>query len=119
LPPLIFRDLLLEFDHPNILANYDSGNSTSLGYNSKEELSILKKWIKNVHVKDRKIHGETVSLGTGDTDFDLFFSSLAEIKYLDDLIIQGARNLEKKYSSEQTCSAYQKFVCEYVNKYYQ
>lgn len=119
LPPLIFRDLLLEFDHPNILANYDSGNSTSLGYNSKEELSIMKKWVKNVHVKDRKIRGETVSLGTGDTDFDLFFSSLAEIKYLDDLIIQGARNLGGKYSSEQTCCTYQKFVCEYVNKHYQ
>ena len=36
LPPLDFKQLLLEFNHPNIMANYDYGKSTSLGYNSKE-----------------------------------------------------------------------------------
>ena len=38
LNPLDFKELLKKIDHPNINANYDSGNSTSLGYNSKEEL---------------------------------------------------------------------------------
>lgn len=118
LPPLDFKQFLLEFNHPNIMANYDSGNSTSLGYNLKEELTILKKWIKNVHVKDRKLHGGTVPLGSGDTDFDLFFSTLSEIQYSGDLIIQGARSSNINTTPETTCQTYQKFVKEYVDKYY-
>ncbi len=118
LPPLDFKQLLSEFNHPNIMANYDSGNSTSLGYNSKEELVILRKWVKNVHVKDRKFHGGTVPLGTGDTNFDLFFSTLSEIQYLGDLIIQGARSSDTNVPPETTCKTYQKFVKEYVDKYY-
>jgi hexulose-6-phosphate isomerase len=118
LPPLDFKQLLSEFNHPNIMANYDSGNSASLGYNSKEELITLRKWIKNVHVKDRKLHGGTVPLGSGDTDFDLFFSTLSEIQYLGDLIIQGARSTDANVSPETTCQTYQEFVKEYVNKYY-
>ena len=118
LMPLDFKNLLLEFNHPNIMANYDSGNSTSLGYNAKEELTILKKWIKNVHVKDRKFQGGTVPLGTGDTNFDLFFSMLSKIHYFGDLIIQGARLTDTKFTPEITCQTYQKFVKGYVDKYY-
>ena len=118
LAPLDFKQLLLEFNHPNIMANYDSGNSTSLGYNSKEELSVLRKWIKNVHVKDRKLHGGTVPLGSGDTNFDLFFSTLSEIQYSGDLIIQGARSVDTNIAPETACQTYQKFVKEYVDKYY-
>lgn len=118
LMPLDFKSLLLEFDHPNIMANYDSGNSASLGYNVKEELTVLKKWIKNVHVKDRKLKGKTVPLGTGDTNFDLFFSSLSKIHYFGDLIIQGARLTDTKITPETTCQTYQRFVKGYVDKYY-
>ena len=118
LSPLDFKELLLEFNHPNIMANYDSGNSASLGYNSKEELTILQKWIKNIHVKDRKFHGGTVPLGSGDADFNLFFPTLSEIHYSGDLIIQGARSSDITMSPELTCKTYQKFVKEYVNKYY-
>lgn len=118
LPAPNFKELLLQFDHPNIMANYDSGNSSSLGYNSREELITLQKWIKNVHVKDRKFHGETVPLGTGDTDFELFFSTLSEIRYSGDLIIQGARTLDSGYTPLATCKRYHKFVKEYVDKYY-
>ncbi len=119
LPPQFFRDLLLEFNHPNIMANYDIGNSISLGYDPSIELSILSKWIKNIHVKDRLYHSDTVPLGTGDVDFDLFFSALSKIKYSNSLIIQGAReDLENfQISPEQTCSKYLKFVKDYVSKH--
>lgn len=119
LPPQFFRDLLLEFNHPNIMANYDIGNSISLGYDPSIELDILSKWIKNIHVKDRLYHSNTVSLGTGDVDFDLFFSALSKIKYSNSLIIQGAReDLENFHiSPEQTCSKYLKFVKDYVSKH--
>ena len=118
LSPLDFKQLLSEFNHPNIMANYDSGNSTSLGYNSKEELTTLRKWIKNVHVKDRKFRGGTVPLGSGNTNFELFFSTLSEIQYLGDLIVQGARSSDTNVAPEITCQTYQKFVKEYVNRYY-
>lgn len=116
LDPINFKKLLEKINHPNIMINYDSGNSTSLGYNIYDELTILKKWIKNVHVKDRKFQGGTVSLGTGNTNFEQFFSGLFEIGYTGDLIIQGARQPET--TPKQTCQIYQKFVKEYVNKYY-
>lgn len=118
LDPQNFDEFLRKFEHKNIMANYDSGNSASLGYNVNEELIILKKWIKNVHVKDRKFHAETVQLGTGDTKFDEFFSTLSKINYSGDLIIQGARELETKIEPKHTCQSYQNFVKQYVDKYY-
>ena len=118
LNPQNFEEFLTQFEHKNIMANYDSGNSASLGYNVKEELIILKKWIKNVHVKDRSLHGGTVQLGTGDTKFEEFFATLSKINYSGDLIIQGARQLETKIEPKQTCQSYQKFVKQYVDKYY-
>jgi len=118
LPPNDFRDFLLEINHPQVFANFDSGNSASLGYLPNEELKILKKWIKNIHIKDRKYSGLTVPLGTGDTDFELVFATLREINYCDDLIIQGARIPEKTYSPKDTCLTYLRFVDEYLNKYY-
>ncbi len=118
LNPYDFKEFLIEFNHPYVMANYDSGNSTSLGYNSGEEITKLNKWIKNVHVKDRKFQGTTVPFGTGDTDFDLFFSSLSKINYSGDLIIQGARFENKEITPEATCKIYQEFVKQNVNKYY-
>ena len=118
LNPQNFEEFLKKFEHKSIMANYDSGNSTSLGYDVKEELIILKKWIKNVHVKDRIVGGGTVPLGEGHTNFEEFFSTLSKINYSEDIIIQGARQLETKIEPKQTCQSYQKVVKQYVDKYY-
>ena len=116
--PSDFKEFLMGFNHPCVMANYDSGNSTALNYNLEEELKILKKWIKNVHIKDRKINGGTVPLGTGDTDFEKLFATLSKINYSGDLIIQGARQIETEIEPKYTCELYQKFVKQYVDKYY-
>ena len=76
LPPTSFNELILSFNHPNIKANYDIGNSASLGYDMKEELNIYGDLIYNIHIKDRKYCGQTVPLGEGDADFELFFNLL-------------------------------------------
>lgn len=115
LNPKDFAKLLGKIDHPNIKANYDSGNSISLGYNACEEFEILGKWIKNIHIKDRALKGNTVPLGKGDVDFDILFKLIKKYEYEGDLIIQGAR--EKKDSSENTCRKYITFVKQYVDKY--
>ena len=118
LPPNHFKKLLQNFDSNQVKANYDVGNSTANKFNIKDELKILKPWIINIHVKDRFAGGNTVPLGTGDTDFEIFFSTLNEIKYCGDLIIQGAREDSTiENDPEITCSKYINFVKKYLYKY--
>lgn len=114
--PTKFKEFLLKFEDPNVVANYDTGNSTSLGYNSEEELMTLGKLIKNIHIKDRQFKAGTVELGKGDTDFELFFKTLSKMEYSGDLILQGAR-LDNTQSPKETCIQYKKFVKQYVDKY--
>jgi len=115
LPPNQFKELLSSFTHPNIRANYDVGNSAALGYDMTEEFNAYGNLINNVHIKDRKLHGHTVPLGSGDANFELLFSSLRKIKYDGDFIIQGARELGT--NPADTCAKYLRFVNKYVEKY--
>ena len=118
LPPKLFRDLLSRFNHPYLKANYDTGNSTALGYNIEEEFNEYGSWITNIHIKDRIHHGKTVPLGSGDTNFDLFFTALRKINYTGDLIIQGAReSKDSGIKPEQICKRYLEFIKQYVDKY--
>ena len=115
LKPIEFKKLLEKINHPNIKANYDSGNSASLGYNVYEEFELLGKWIKNIHIKDRLLKGTTVPLGKGDVDFDILFKLIKKYDYRGDLIIQGAR--DKNENPEDTNRKYIRFVKHYVDKY--
>ncbi len=117
LPPLEFKILLEQFKDFQVYANYDTGNSASLGYSVNEEISILKSEIKNIHIKDRIFQSQTVPLGTGDVDFELFFQNLAQIRYDGDLIIQGARNISNTSDPVIVSKQYYQFVNQYVDKY--
>lgn len=92
LVPEEFREFLERFHHPLIRANYDSGNSASLGFDPLLELTTLNGLIGNIHIKDRLLHGTTVPLGTGNADFPTIFSTLAAIKYSGPFILQTARD---------------------------
>lgn len=116
LPPRDFKNLLETFGS-HIGANYDTGNSTALGYDVMEELRTLSPWLTNVHIKDRLYGGSTVPLGTGDVNFDLVFSMLAKINYTGQLIIQGAREDQQMIGPQDTCKKYLKFVKTYANKH--
>lgn len=116
LPPNNFKNFLKNFGK-NIGANYDIGNSTALGYDPDEELQSIKPWLTNIHIKDRFYNGNTVPLGTGDADFDLFFSTLTKINYNGQLIIQGAREDQKMIEPQNTCKKYLEFVKNHVDKY--
>jgi L-ribulose-5-phosphate 3-epimerase len=91
LPPMRFRHLLERFDG-RVGANYDTGNSASLGYDPTGEVRLLGPWIRNVHVKDRVLGGTTVPLGSGDARFDAFFAALADVGYAGAFILQTARD---------------------------
>jgi len=115
LPPKEFLNLLEMFDKNTVYANYDTGNSASLGYNVNDEFKILKDKIKNIHIKDRMLNGTTVPFGLGNTNFEEFFKILKKSEYSGDLIIQGARIEEMK--PEQNCLKYLNFIKEHLDKY--
>lgn len=116
LPPIEFKKLLEKFSI-HIGANYDTGNSASLGYDAKEEIEVLIPWLTNVHIKDRMRMGDTVPLGSGDTNFDKVFSTLSSVSYTGQLIIQGAREDQEGAKPEETCKKYLEFVKQYTTKY--
>jgi hexulose-6-phosphate isomerase len=91
LSPIAFKELLEQIDLNFIQANYDIGNSASLGYDPEEELDAYGQRILNVHVKDRKLGGTTVPLGTGSADIQGVFQKLNEIGYAGGITMQAAR----------------------------
>jgi L-ribulose-5-phosphate 3-epimerase len=94
LGPQAFAALLARIPHPWVKANYDSGNSSSLGYRPAEEFASYGQRIGSVHIKDRVLHGATRPLGQGDADLDGVFDGLHGLKYRGDFILQVARGTE-------------------------
>ena len=86
-----FKKLLEKIDLDQVKANYDIGNSASLGYEPLEELENYGEKILNVHVKDRKLGSTTVPLGTGNADIRRVFEKLDEIGYAGGITMQAAR----------------------------
>lgn len=114
-PPGKFRDFLNQIKRDNIRANYDSGNSSGLGYNHREELLSLNQYVYNVHIKDRIKGNGTVKLGTGSADFDSVFGTLKEIGYHNSFILQAARGRDGE--EEETIMEYLKFVKDKIIQY--
>jgi hexulose-6-phosphate isomerase len=94
LNPTSFKELLDRINLNHVQANYDIGNSASLGFDPIEEINAIGKRILNVHVKDRKFGSTTVPLGTGDADIKLSLSRLSEINYLGGITMQAARGTD-------------------------
>lgn len=115
LNPEDFLAYLQDFNHVRIGANYDSGNSSGLGYDLYKEITTLKDYIFNIHIKDRLYHGTTVQLGTGDADFDRLFQGLKEIGYKHRFILQAARGAEG--AEESNIASQIEFVNSYIKKY--
>ncbi len=89
--PAAFGDLLGRLSFPEVKANYDTGNSASLGYDFGEELSAYGSRIGSVHLKDRVRGGGTVPLGCGNADIPAVLAKLHELGYSGDFILQVAR----------------------------
>ena len=94
LAPQPFAELLERFDSPRVTVNYDTGNSAALGYDPVEELACYGKKITDIHIKDRKLGGGSVLLGTGDAQFDRFFKALRPLNYRCPFIMQAYRDDE-------------------------
>ena len=115
LPPKDFFDLVQRFADPFLKITYDSGNSSSLGYDSYEEVKAYGKYISNVHIKDRVLGGSTVPLGKGDANFEKLFGGLKAIGYKGSFTLQAARQEDgKEVDAVLSCVD---FVKNYINKY--
>jgi L-ribulose-5-phosphate 3-epimerase len=93
LNPAAFAELLGRIEHPFLKANYDSGNSSGIGYAPRDEFAAYGARVGSVHIKDRVLGGTTVPLGTGSADFASLFEVLGEVGYAGDYILQVARHV--------------------------
>lgn len=93
--PTEFKAFLAHLNHPNLKVNWDSGNSSGLGYIATQEFAAYGDRIGSVHIKDRyrKPEGgiETRPVGTGSADFDDVFKAIRSVNYGGGLTLQIAR----------------------------
>lgn len=90
LPAKEYLDLIQRGNHHALGVYYDVGNATACGYDTAEDIHILRKYLCGIHIKDRKVGGKSVLLGQGDTDFKNFFHSLNNIEYQGQITLQTA-----------------------------
>ncbi|GAC1362759.1 MAG: sugar phosphate isomerase/epimerase [Acidobacteriaceae bacterium] len=95
LRPADFAKFLTRLPDPLVKVNYDTGNSSGLGYVPSEEFAAYGDRIGSIHIKDRlrKPDGgvATMPLGQGSADFDDFFVCLRRSGYAKGLTLQVAR----------------------------
>ena len=93
-----FAAFLRRLEHPMLKVNWDSGNSSGLGYIATEEFTAYGHRIGSVHINDRfrKPEGgvETRPLGTGSADFDDVFRAMESITYKGGFTLQVARGVD-------------------------
>ncbi|RLI34948.1 sugar phosphate isomerase/epimerase, partial [Candidatus Bathyarchaeota archaeon] len=82
--PLEFRRFIEEFNHPNVRAYFDVGNTQFLGF-PHQWIRHLSNLIVSVHVKDfRAIGWSSIRFGpllTGDVQWPLVMKALREVGY--------------------------------------
>ena len=93
--PEEFAAFLIHIPHSNIKVNYDTGNSSGLGFSAIEEFAAYGDRIGSIHIKDRLRLPDgrvmTKPLGEGSADFDGVFSSIRSVGYQGGLTLQVAR----------------------------
>ena len=97
--PLKVLKFIKKFNSSRVGINYDSGNSASLGYNFEDE-KIYFKYVKNFHIKDRKLKSKTVRLGRGNAKLKKILTYMKKIKYKNKFIFEKARSKSKEHLKE-------------------
>jgi hexulose-6-phosphate isomerase len=97
-PPGEFAAFLERIPHASLKVNWDSGNSSGLGYVASEEFAAYGERIGSVHIKDRyrRPEGgvETRPLGTGSADFEDVFRAMRSTGYSGGVTLQVARGVD-------------------------
>lgn len=110
LQPKRLHSFFTQIRSENIGLNYDTGNSASLGFDFESEMDLLREFIMNIHLKDRKKNGGTVRFGEGNaplrTQVNYFREYIPEVLN----VIQGARSFAG--DDVGAASDYLKFIKE-------
>lgn len=88
--PEKLSNFISKFNNKKFGINYDTGNSAGIGYKIINE-KIYFNYVKNIHLKDKKLNGASVRLGNGDFEFKAFFKLMKKINYKGCYILQTAR----------------------------
>jgi L-ribulose-5-phosphate 3-epimerase len=87
--------LLVALQQPNVVVNFDPANMLLYGKGDPiQAVRVLAPWIRQVHVKDAiptsvpGTWGEEVAVGTGQVDWQAFFTTLAEVGFTGDIVIE-------------------------------
>ena len=97
--PKKLNSFIKKFDTKLFGINYDTGNSTNLNYKFEKEM-INYRYIKNVHLKDRKINGSSKRFGKGDTNFKKIISFFEKNNYKGKYIFQSYVPISKNSYKE-------------------
>lgn len=100
LSPNKVKNFISKFNNKLFGINYDLGNSASLNFNISKEFKFYSNYIFNIHIKDRKLFGNTVKLGKGNVNFKKFFYELNKTKYKGNFILQTARSKPNNHARD-------------------
>jgi len=89
------RTLSLLHHFPNAGITYDTGNSAHYGHDPVSEINAYSTRIINVHIKDRRLGGDSVPLGDGDADLGKIMRMLRKHGYPGNLILQPQRDKQQ------------------------
>ena len=99
--PVLMR-LLQQLNRPNLGVNFDPANMLLYDKgNPIEALRQLGAWIRQVHIKDAirtktsGTWGDEVTVGTGEVNWPAFFSTLEEINFSGDLVIEREAGIQR------------------------
>ena len=74
-------EILDLINHPAITVVFDTGNRIAFGHDLAADIRLLGNRISHVHIKDKNIENQNVTLGTGLVNFKDVFEALNDIKY--------------------------------------
>ncbi len=96
---LQYRDLCQNVGSSYVGAYYDTGNCAACGYDMAEDMGVLADELVCIHVKDRKLHGESTFLGEGAANLKGGVQVLKEYGY------SGGYTLQTYFEEDCTTAA--------------
>jgi L-ribulose-5-phosphate 3-epimerase len=114
LPPAAVGKLLAQIPSKRIQVNYDTGNSAYWEFNAESELSTYGSRIGNIHIKDCTPKDYSVTLGSGNVDFNLSFAWFQKSNYKGDFILQAARG----QNDVELAKTYFQFTSKYIHRFF-
>ena len=88
MPAERYLQLIGEAAHPALGICFDTGNRAAQGADIVADIRRLAPYVREVHIKDRLLHGPNVPLGEGAAPLDPFLEALTTARYSGPLILE-------------------------------